>query len=169
MNDSRICFILTLPPVAGRHNCDSMIFRFCVDQEHYLPFQAVKTRGARHMHSFTLGSRPLHHTFLAIANFCEDTQTGVNHEGVADWAVGMIMNLNLLFVITSSYSSFHICLSRHSTFRCSPPSGRYMHPPHRLRNLPVSPRQVRALPGDQDRLRSTVDGSPGKLNEKIIN
>lgn len=63
-------------PAAGRHNCDSMIFRFCVHQEHYLPFQAVKTRGARHIHSFTLGSRPLHHTFLAIANFCEDTQAG---------------------------------------------------------------------------------------------
>ncbi|XP_050727913.1 uncharacterized protein LOC127004357 isoform X2 [Eriocheir sinensis] len=60
----------------GRHNCDSLIFRFCVDREHYIPFQAVKTRGARHMHSFTLGSRPLHNTFLAIANFCEDTQTG---------------------------------------------------------------------------------------------
>ena len=59
-----------------------MIFRYSVHQGRYLPFQAVETRGARHFQSFTLGSKPFHDSFLAIANFCEDTSTGGDPDGL---------------------------------------------------------------------------------------
>ncbi|MPC15421.1 Thrombospondin-type laminin G domain and EAR repeat-containing protein [Portunus trituberculatus] len=61
----------------GQHNCHSMIFRYYVDHGRYMPFQTVETRGACHLQSFTVGSKRFQHTFLAIANFCEDTNTGV--------------------------------------------------------------------------------------------
>ncbi|XP_063865674.1 uncharacterized protein LOC135103412 isoform X1 [Scylla paramamosain] len=68
----------------GQHNCHSMIFRYYVDQGRYLPFQTVETRGAWHLQSFTLGRKRFQHTFLAIANFCEDTNTGTcNHHTIS--------------------------------------------------------------------------------------
>lgn len=69
-----------------------MIFRYYVDQGRYLPFQTVETRGAWHLQAFTVGSKPFQHTFLAVANFCEDSNTGEtpDHLRVDCYIMGMM-------------------------------------------------------------------------------
>ncbi|KAK4315620.1 hypothetical protein Pmani_013163 [Petrolisthes manimaculis] len=74
----------------GQHNIDSQVFRYEGSHRHghYVPYQNIPTRGARHFHSFTLVLRNSHtlsstptstpsvSTFLAVANFCEDRSDG---------------------------------------------------------------------------------------------
>ncbi|XP_071528661.1 uncharacterized protein [Panulirus ornatus] len=60
----------------GQHNCDSVIYRYSVDMNRYVPFQQILTKGATHFESFTLGVDPRKNTFLAVANFCEDDEFG---------------------------------------------------------------------------------------------
>nr|XP_053631323.1 uncharacterized protein LOC128687784 [Cherax quadricarinatus] len=62
----------------GQHNCHSLVYRYSVDKDRYVPFQQVSTRGATHFQSFTLGTGHVKDTFLAVANFCEDDSVGCN-------------------------------------------------------------------------------------------
>ncbi|XP_069939792.1 uncharacterized protein [Cherax quadricarinatus] len=60
----------------GHYNCHSLIYRYSVDMGHYVVFQEVFTKGAYYFESFTLGTERRNHTFLAVANYCEDDDDG---------------------------------------------------------------------------------------------
>ncbi|XP_050727917.1 uncharacterized protein LOC127004358 isoform X2 [Eriocheir sinensis] len=60
----------------GQHNVDSYVFQYSLEEEHFVLFQRLATRGARHFASFTLGRHPFADTFLVVANFCEDNIGG---------------------------------------------------------------------------------------------
>ncbi|XP_071527825.1 uncharacterized protein [Panulirus ornatus] len=60
----------------GQHNTHSTIFRYSIDVERYVPFQQILTKGAKHIEIFTMGYGFLPHTYLAVANSCEDEADG---------------------------------------------------------------------------------------------
>lgn len=61
----------------GEHNCYSYIFHHSLDMERYELHQQVFTMGALNFEAFTLGSGLDPHTYLAVANSCEDVNDGL--------------------------------------------------------------------------------------------
>nr|XP_053631327.1 uncharacterized protein LOC128687787 [Cherax quadricarinatus] len=84
----------------GEHNCYSYIFHHSLDMERYELHQQVFTMGALNFEAFTLGSGLDPHTYLAVANSCEDVKRGVWEDATLIHARGSIA-----FIMESSYSS----------------------------------------------------------------